>query len=119
MLFRSHHTGQASQAYIMYEAYIGETIDGYRIVDFIRLHNDVMVYKVEHIPSQRSFLMKYIDFLTAPYETIVTFINEIRVLSSADHPLFMHYVESFCELEKGMVWYDGLKSAPYICMRKL
>lgn len=88
----------------MYEAYIGESIDAYRVIDFIRLHNEVMVFKVEHLLTRRVFLMKYVDFLTSPYETILTFINEVRVLSSLDHPLFMHYVESFCELEKGLIW---------------
>ena len=92
----------------MYEAYIGEQIDGYKVVDFIRLHNEVMVFKVSHVVTGRLFLMKYIDIMTAPYEGIMTFINEVRIFSSINHPLFFKYVEAFAELDKGLLWYLSL-----------
>lgn len=99
----------------MYEAYIGEQIDSYKVLDFIRLHNEIMVFKVSHIVSGKIFLLKYVDIMTSPYENIMTFINEVRVLSSINHPLFYKYVESFAELDKGLLWWVTLTKC-YICL---
>ena len=39
---------------------------------------------------------------------LLMMVNEIRILSSIDHPLFIEYIESFVDVDKGVVWYVPL-----------
>ena len=84
--------------------YLGEIINGYKIQDFVRLYKDVISFKVEHMDTKQTYLLKLVDWKTVLQEVLVMLVNEIRVLSSIDHPLFYKYIESFVEPEKMYFW---------------
>lgn len=86
-----------------YEPYIGEIIMEYQVVAFIRYHHGILMFKVEHVKSKFPYLLKMIDVSASTPNKVTMFINEIRILSSIDHPLFFEYVESFVELDKQLI----------------
>ena len=88
----------------MYEPYIGELFKDYRVVEFVRIYYEMMVVKVQHLKTGQECLLKYIDVISSPVEVLLMMVNEIRVLSSIDHPLFLEYIESFVDIDKGVVW---------------
>ena len=86
-----------------YEPYIGENIMNYKVVDFIRYYYGILAFRVEHLVNHHTYLMKIVHCPTSEFEIVVMMVNEIRILSSISHPLFYEYVESFVELEKGLM----------------
>lgn len=83
---------------------VGELVNNrYRIINIVRVYNDILVYEVEHISTKQLYIMKLVDLQTSATEIVVMFVNEIRIMSSLDHPAVAAYVESFVDLDKLVV----------------
>lgn len=82
----------------------GQKIRNYKVIDFIRLSYDIYSYQVEDIDTRELYTLKAIELeLTAP-ESLVSFVNETRILASIDHPLFLGFVETFVLKEEKVMW---------------
>lgn len=90
----------------MHEPKFGDVIREYRVLEFLRVNYEVLTFKVQHVKTGVHYALKLVDFATArpPSETLLGFVNEIRVLSSVQHPLFVEFVEAFADAKLQAVW---------------
>ena len=85
----------------MFIPQVGELINNrYRVTNIIRLYNEIIMFEVEHISTKQVFTIKIVDLYTSPLEIISMMVNEVRILCSIDHPLFVRFIESFIDTEK-------------------
>ena len=91
---------------LAHELQLGELIQGYRVRSFIRTHHHIYVYEVEEVDaSDEKMILKAISLTEeTPMDYIDSFNNEIRVLSSIDHPLFATYLDSFLDASTSLLW---------------
>lgn len=83
---------------------LNEIIVDYKLVDFIREYHGVFVYKVKNMENGKYYTLKTMSATSADQEHLSMFINEIRILSSIDHPLFVGFVESFIFFKEELIW---------------
>ena len=94
-----------------FEVQSGDILNGYKVLEFIKIYNYIYVYKVEHIESGQYFQMKMLSMSNLEsdeneYHMLETFNNEMRVLASIDHPLFVKFIEAFLWVQTLSFWYS-------------